>query len=171
MTINNLKNYYFSLAVKGDGKAAFEVAKILYNDNANPVLIQTQLRRAAENGCTLANQWLGLLGIKGKLLKEESTTESHIFHKDGSVAIAWLEAGAEDGDNVCKYILAKCYQLGIAVSQDVEKGDKMLNSIDYDSISEECIFSIMFILDSVKYNSIELDTVKEKETVYKLLAG
>lgn len=151
MMNNRYLNYYLGRAAKGDGKAAYEAAKIMRDEKANEVIIQTQLRKSATLGYAPAQRTLGILGLCGLLVHPDSKTSHIMFYETIEPAISWLSKAADNNDTVAKYTLCKCMQLGIGIQKNEEKAERMMDGMIND-LSMDTIVSLMYIFDSVKHS-------------------
>lgn len=149
MAGNDVLYYYLGKAQKGDGKAAFDAARIMRERNMNEVLIQSQFRRSAELGYAPAQRTLGFYGLCGHLVKPESKISHIIYYKSFAPAIDWLAKAADNNDSISRFALVKCTQLGIGVEKDEEEAKRMMSELDVSSLSMDVIISVMFILDSL----------------------
>lgn len=155
-------NYYLSQSCKGNPEAAFEAARIMYNDGTNEVIVQNQLRKAAEGNNAEAQRWLGLFGLCHKLVNPESTV-SHITYYHGyEKAYHWLLKSASLGDNVSAFIVAKCLQNGVGVAKDESKAEKIIAHV-VSELSLDAIFPVVMLFDTIR--SVEGNRSKSVETV------
>ena len=151
----SILNYYLSMAAKGDGKAAFEAARIMRNDKMSEVIVQTQLRRSASLGYAPAQTYLGILGICGVLVKPESTIGHISYYNTVEPAIEWLNKAVSENDPVAKYTLARCMQLGIGVPKDDVKASEMLNE-SLSDMSELTVLGLLLMFDWVKQSKTSI---------------
>ena len=141
--MNAILNVYLTAANNGNAEAAFEAGKLMETYKWNPVTYQRQYKKSAYADYPLAQRVLGILGINGILLKDESTAGNLVYTdlKDG---VEWLRKAAENNDMPARFILGKCYQLGIGVGKDDNISSILLsNAVTEISEDEVCNYSLM----------------------------
>lgn len=155
-------NYCLSQSYKGNPEAAFEAARIMYNNGASEVIVQNQLRKAAEGNSIEAQRWLGVFGLCNKLVVPESTISHITYYKGYETAYHWLLKSASLGDNVSAFIVAKCLQNGIGVEKDESKAEKIIAQV-VNKLSLDAIFPIIMLFDTIR--SVESNHSISSETI------
>ena len=134
-----------SKAVRGDAKAAYMASRLLAHEGGTPEMIQTQLRRSAEGGYTIAQRELAVLGIFGRL-NESGKTKRCPSDDNIEQGMYWLSTAAELKDVKAMAVMSKCYQYGLyGTRQNKKKADEMMNECISISSQEELMNNIMVI--------------------------
>ena len=126
VTDNDILTALLRKSVSGDAKAAYHAAVIMQDKNHDEVVIQNQLRRAADGNCIEAIRWLAMLGCSKHLVTPNSVYGHITYYKDYGMAMHWILKGIEMGDSICGLMLAKCYQTGVGVAKDLEKAEALI---------------------------------------------
>lgn len=166
-------HYYLGLAKKGNADASFEAAKLMYQQGYNEVLVQGQLRRAAERGSAQAARSLGLLGLGCMLLRPESDVNHFLYYDDDyETAFGWLKKASSDGDQYALFLVAKCLQLGVGTDENETKAEAIMELV-IPRISFDVVMQSMFLFDSIKAHPTkhEVDKIISKDEILQLLAG
>lgn len=162
-------NYYLSRAEKGNADAAFEAAKIMFNDKCHDFIAQSMLRKAAVLGNVKAQCWLGFLCLSGKLIDSSSTFSDIKYVEDYSVAFDWFKKAACCEDTLSMFAIYKCLQLGIGVEKSTEKADIILKSISSD-ISYDML-PLMLFFETFRNPIPTAHSVEYKTVIRELLAS
>lgn len=99
-------------AARGDARAAFVAAHLLEGEGESVVLVQTQLRRAAEGGYAIAQRELAVLGLCDKLC-DSGVTACCAARDAQSQGLYWLKRAAAAEDTAAMLLLACCYRHGL----------------------------------------------------------
>lgn len=126
VTDNDILTALLRKSVSGDAKAAYHAAVIMQDKNHDEVVIQNQLRRAADGNCIEAIRWLAMLGCSKHLVTPNSVYGHITYYKDYGMAMHWVMKGVEMGDPLCGLMLAKCYQIGVGVVKDSDKAEELI---------------------------------------------
>ncbi len=157
--MDTIINMLLAESNKGNPEAAYKAGKMMETYGWNPVTYQRQYKKSAEAGYPPAQRVLGILGINGYLLKEESTAGNLVYSLNPEEGIEWLRKAAENNDVQARFILGKCYQHGIGVKKD-NRISEILLTVASDDISEDEAYkySIMFelIVNSLKAENNDL---------------
>ena len=162
-------NYYLSLAEKGNADAAFEAAKIMFDDKCHDFIVQSMLRKAAMLGNVKAQCWLGFLCLDNRLIDSTSTFSEIKYVEDYSVAFDWFKKAACCEDTLAMFALYKCLQLGIGVEKSPEKADVILNSIAQDLSYD--MLPLMLFFDTLRKSIPPVRSVEYKTIIRELLAS
>lgn len=166
-------NHYLSLTAHGNpgvaAAAAFEAAKIMYNEKYNEVIVQAMLRKSGELGDVNAQRWLGFIGLTNRLIDPVSTTSNIIYYKDASVAYQWFKKAADKGDLISTFAVYKCLQHGIGVTKNLEKAEHILDTIA-DKLSFD-VLPFMFFFDAYHEPKTTAHTIEYQTTLRNLLAS
>ena len=148
-------DYYLNKSAKGDNIAAYEAAKIMQDKNYSAIMVQAQLRKAAELGNVNAIRWLGFLGLSGKLISPESTVTKISYYKTQEQAFNWFLEGYKKGDVISSFVVGNCLKYGIGTQQDVAKSEEIISNIS-SNVPTDAAFSIIFLINTLHpYSSRE----------------
>ena len=166
-------NHYLSLTAHSNtavaAAAAFEAAKIMYQEKYNEVIIQAMLRKAGELGDVNAQRWLGFIGLTNRLVDPISTTSNIIYYNDARVPYQWFKKAADSGDVISAFAVYKCLQHGIGVPKNIEKAESVLNIIA-DKLSFD-ILPLMFFFDTYHAHQTPSCMPEHHITLRSLLAS
>ena len=134
-----------SRAVRGDAKAAYMASHLLAREGGTPEMIQTQLRRSAEGGYTVAQRELAVLGIFGRL-NESGKTKRCSSEDTLEQGMYWLSTAAELKDVTAMAVMSKCYQYGLfGTKPNKKKADDLMNECISFATQDELMNNIMVI--------------------------
>lgn len=134
-----------SRAIRGDAKAAFVASHLLAQEGGTPEMIQTQLRRSAEGGYTVAQKELAVLGIFGRL-NDSGKTKRCQSSDNLDQGMYWLATAAELKDVTAMAVMSKCYQYGLyGVKMNKKRAESMMNECISIATQDELMNNIMVI--------------------------
>lgn len=116
-------------AEKGDISARYLLAMSLWEEGWHPVVVQRQLKLAAYGGHVAAQRYLGIFGLCGILLKENSTFDNVELYTDACYGIEWIHQASLQKDVVSIIIYGKCLEKGIGVEKNEKAGNDILESV------------------------------------------
>ena len=116
-------------ARKGNPEFAYLAGMQLEKEGYDSFFVQSQYRNAANNGYSIAQRWLGILGLCNLLRTDETYSAEANYNTSYEPAIGWLSTAADNGDRVSLFILAKCRQLGIGMVEDEDLAEAGIASI------------------------------------------
>jgi len=134
---------------KGDAESAYELAKFFADHNADPVIVQNQLRKSAHRGYLDAQIALGILGLRCMLVKPGSTIGNHEYYPSQSQGLQWIRNAASSGHVLPQYIVAQCMMRGIGMSKNEDKAEQEIMSL-VPRLDEGAVLAVALFFDAIK---------------------